>query len=87
MTKVLIVEDNVSSLNRLTALVSSFGYEPITATNEVDAFAQCGTSNVRTVIAKALINGTGGLDLCRKIRSDSYNGYVSVMLITDYNDH
>jgi putative two-component system response regulator len=87
MTKVLIVDDNVLSLNRLTALVSSFGYEPITATNESDAFELCGTSNVRTVIAKAAMNGSGGLDLCRKIRSAAYNGYVYVMLLTDYNDH
>jgi len=86
MTKVLIVDDNFDSLNNIKALVSSFGYEPITATNESEAFELCGTSNVRTVIAKAAMNGTGGLDLCRKIRNTSCNGYIYVMLVTDYND-
>jgi putative two-component system response regulator len=86
MTKVLIVDDNTSSLCDLQALVSSFGYESITATNEAKAFELCVTSNVRTVIARASMNGTGGLDLCRKIRSTSCNGYIYVMLLIESSD-
>jgi DNA-binding response OmpR family regulator len=81
-TTVLIVDDDEMVVDYLSHVVAAAGYEVVTATNAHGALAALQTDCVRIAIFDVMMPGTDGLELCRTIRSQTYSGYVYLILHT-----
>jgi putative two-component system response regulator len=86
MLKVLVVDDDLISLELLHHAVESFGYDVLRASSGEEAIEICRHENVRIIITDVEMPGMSGFELCRNIRSGSYNGYTYIVLLTSCND-
>jgi two-component system cell cycle response regulator len=79
---VLIVDDDDLVLARLQELVTAAGYEVRTAAGAIEALASLQHSPASIVISDLSMPGMNGLELCRKIRAQTWPGYIYVVLLT-----
>ncbi len=80
--KILIVEDNMVSLTLLKKTLAGQGHEIVTAEDGQKAWEIFSEGGVKLVIADWMLPGLDGLDLCRRIRKASDNGYVYFIILT-----
>ncbi len=80
--RVLVVDDDPFICEHLSALVTSAGFETQSVTTGRDALAALHARFAPIVIADRNMPDMDGLALCRTIRSDSYDGYVYILLLT-----
>ena len=80
--RVLVVDDEMSSLLTLESFLSDCGYEVATATNGREAFEMIQVGDYRLVISDWEMPDMDGLDLCRKIRERQFGSYVYFILLT-----
>jgi DNA-binding response OmpR family regulator len=81
-TTILIVDDDEMVVAYLSHIVAAAGYAVVTATSAQDALVALRRDLVRIAILDVTMPGTGGLELCRTIRSHTYAGYVYLILHT-----
>jgi DNA-binding response OmpR family regulator len=81
-TTVLIVDDDEMVVDYLSHIVAAAGYEVVTATNAQGALVALQADLVRVAILDVMMPDTDGLELCRTIRSQTYSGYVYLILHT-----
>lgn len=80
--RILVVDDNNSSLGLVSRILQNFGYEVITASDGTKAWNMLQEEPVSFVITDWMMPGMDGLELCRRIRSGKLPGYVYVILFT-----
>ena len=80
--RVLVVDDDPSSLVTLEAFLLSSGYEVTTANNGTEAFELIQAGDFRLVISDWEMPEVDGLELCRKIRERQFGAYVYFILLT-----
>ena len=83
--RVLIVDDDELMIERLKDLVTTAGFEALTATDGDSALVTLATQFAPIVILDREMPGLDGLTLCRRIRATQYPGYVYIMLITAHD--
>ena len=83
--RVLIVDDDEIMIERLRDLVTTAGFEAMTATDGESALVSLATQFSPIVILDRQMPGMDGLALCRRIRATQYPGYVYIMLVTAYD--
>ena len=79
MTRILIVEDEVSFSDPLSYLLSKEGYEVAVAENGHDALAEFDSSGADLVLLDLMLPGLSGVDVCRALRQRSN---VPVIMLT-----
>jgi DNA-binding response OmpR family regulator len=79
-TKVLLVDDDPIVLDYLRQLITTAGYEVVTADSAEAALASMRMDFAQILILDINMPGMDGLALCRQIRRQSYAGYVYVIL-------
>ncbi len=84
--KVLVVDDDPSSLMLLSRYLAKSEYEVLTASNGSEAIRLVYELGPDVVITDWRMPEMNGMDLCRAIRSNEACGFVYVVLITAYND-
>lgn len=80
--RVLVVDDDVSSLLTLEGFLTAYGYEVATATNGRDAFDLIQAGDYRLVISDWEMPELNGIDLCRMVRQRQLASYVYFILLT-----
>ena len=80
--RVLVVDDDVSSLITLEGFLTELGYQVATATNGRAAFEQIQAGDYRLVISDWEMPEFNGPELCRMIRQRPFGSYVYVILLT-----
>ena len=80
--KILIVEDDPTSLLVLKSTVTHLGHECLTANDGLDAWALLQTTPVEVVISDWIMPGLSGLELCRHVRSDPRISVTYFILLT-----
>jgi diguanylate cyclase (GGDEF)-like protein len=83
--KVLLVDDDASVLERLQIPIVGAGYEVVTVSDGASALAAMQADFMSIVILDRSMPGMDGLDLCRRIRQQTWPGYVYVMLLTAHD--
>ena len=68
MTRILIVEDEVSFSDPLSYLLSKEGYEVAVAENGHDALAEFDSGGADLVLLDLMLPGLSGVDVCRALR-------------------
>jgi len=82
VTRILIVEDQKFALETLRDLLQRAGYEVVCASNGSEALRFLEQEPIRLVISDWMMPGIDGVELCRRIRSYDFSGYVYVILLT-----
>ncbi|MDR1924097.1 MAG: response regulator [Planctomycetaceae bacterium] len=84
--QVLIVDDSKLALIALKALLTDAGYEVLVAMNGEEAIKILENNTCRMVISDWEMPVMTGLELCRKVRSGDYSGYVYFILLTSHKE-
>jgi two-component system, OmpR family, response regulator RegX3 len=79
MTRILIVEDEVSFSDPLSYLLSKEGYEVTVADNGNDALSEFDSAGADLVLLDLMLPGLSGVDVCRALRQRST---VPVIMLT-----
>lgn len=79
MTRILVVEDEVSFSDPLSYLLRKEGYEVAVAENGPDALAEFDSAGADLVLLDLMLPGLSGVDVCRALRQKSN---VPVIMLT-----
>jgi putative two-component system response regulator len=80
--RALIVDDDELSLELLRGVLTEMGYEVVCATNGKDALQRMRRESIHLIITDWEMPSMNGLELCRKIREEDYEGYVYIIMLT-----
>ena len=80
--RVLVVDDDDTSVLLATTLVGKLGHESDTARNAEDAWAKLEATDYDVLVTDVVMPGADGLELCRRVRSDDSRKYTYVILVT-----
>jgi signal transduction histidine kinase len=80
--KILIVEDDFISRNMLKKMLVEMDHEVIETENGSQAWDYIEKSPVKFVISDWMMPEMDGLELCRKIRSHGFKGYIYIIILT-----
>jgi two-component system NtrC family sensor kinase len=79
---ILIVEDDFISRNILKKMLVEMGQSVIEAENGQTGWEILKAGNIKLVISDWMMPGMNGLELCKKIRSESFKAYTYVIMLT-----
>ena len=82
--RALIVDDDALSLELLQDILHELGYEVERATNGKEAIAKLRAGDIHLVITDWEMPEMNGLELCRAIRGEDFDGYVFVIMLTSH---
>ncbi len=83
---ILIVDDNISNLQVLGALLSQKGYEIAVATDAEKALEFLENDSPDLILLDIMMPGTDGYELCQKIKSIEKLNEIPVLFLTALTD-
>jgi putative two-component system response regulator len=84
--KILVVDDKLDTLLLLRELLSSRGYEILTATEANEAEELVRSEKPDLVLLDVVMPGKSGYDLCRELKEDARTRLIPVVMITGLTD-
>src|SRR6201993_1012967 len=84
--KILVVDDKLDTLLLLRALLSSRGYDIVTATEAEEARQMVHTERPELILLDVVMPGKSGYDLCRELKEDPVTRLIPVVMITGLSD-
>ncbi len=79
--KIVFADDDSSARKLVLKLLSDLDFNVLIAENGVEAWKLLKASGARILVTDWEMPGLSGLDLCRKIRSESVDSYVYIILV------
>jgi len=80
--KVIVAEDDEVQRMYLTLLLENLGYDPVPATDGVNALKLLQQSDAQIVISDYQMPNMNGLELTKHIRAATFDHYVHIIMIT-----
>jgi putative two-component system response regulator len=84
--KILVVDDKIDTLLLLRELLSSRGYEIITATEAEEAKQLVHSERPELILLDVVMPGKSGYELCRELKEDPITRLTPVVMITGLSD-
>ncbi len=84
--KVLVIDDDIVSLEMLKGALCHYGYEVTCASDGIEGFERIRTGEFSLVISDWDMPGMTGDELCRQIRKRQWSGYIYFVLLTSHRD-
>jgi DNA-binding response OmpR family regulator len=84
--RILVVDDKLDTLLLLRELLSSRGYDIITATEAEEARQMVHTERPELILLDVVMPGKSGYDLCRELKEDPFTRLIPVVMITGLSD-
>jgi putative two-component system response regulator len=81
--KILVAEDDATTLSLLEKSMAKWGYVMQTAQNGLEALDLLGSTQIDIVVSDWLLPEINGFELCEKIRALPLSHYVYTILISD----
>jgi putative two-component system response regulator len=85
-SKILVVDDKLDTLLLLRELLSSRGYDIITATEAEEAKQLVQSERPELILLDVVMPGKSGYELCRELKDDPFTRLVPVVMITGLSD-
>lgn len=80
--KVLVADDNFIALRLLAQLLSSWGYDVLTATDGEQALAQIETGEINIALLDWMMPKLDGLEVAHRVRELQADHYVYILVLT-----
>ena len=80
--KILIVDDEMVSRKKMEKLINSLGYETLVAADGIEGWEYWKKENARMVITDWMMPDMNGIQLCEHIRSNPYQPYTYIIILT-----
>ena len=80
--KILIADDEPTSLMVLQSLVGRYGHECIVAPDGSSAWDLLSTEGIEVLLSDWMMPGVDGPELCRRVREELTDRYIYIVLIT-----
>ncbi len=84
--KILVVDDELVSREKMNKLVQSIGHETVVANDGIEGLEIWKKEALRMVITDWKMPGMDGLNLCREIRKSKGGTYTYVIMVTTKNN-
>ncbi len=84
-SKVMIVDDSAVELENLKKIVSSAGYQVLTASNGSDAYDKAKKYHPDVILMDVVMDGVDGFEACRNITQDQKTQSIPVVFVTSKN--
>jgi DNA-binding response OmpR family regulator len=84
--KILVVDDSPTYLDALAELLRQDGHDVVLAHSGEEALELLAVELVDAIILDLLMPGIGGLETCRRIRANSAQQHIPVMMLTGRDD-
>ena len=84
--KILIVDDELVSREKMVKLIQSLGHEILVATNGFEGWETWEAERPKIVITDWNMPQMDGLEFCRKIRSEENEDYTYIIIVTSKTD-
>jgi putative two-component system response regulator len=84
--KILVVDDKLDTLLLLRELLTSRGYQVVTATEAGEAQEKVHSEKPDLVLLDVVMPGKSGYELCRELKDDPFTRLVPVVMITGLSD-
>lgn len=82
--RILIVDDNPANLKLASVLLSTEGYEMVTARDAEEALARVRDRRPRLILMDIQLPGGDGLELTRRLKSDPVTCDIVIVALTAY---
>lgn len=82
MTLILVVDDEISIIEMLSAVLEEEGYEVITATNGQEGLKLLQHTLPALVLSDVMMPLLDGLELCRRMQADGRLRFIPVVLMS-----
>ena len=82
MTRILAVDDIPQNLRLLEAVLTSNGYEVVTAGTGEEALHKTLTERPDLVLLDIMLPGIDGYEVCRRLRADPKTSFLPVVMVT-----
>jgi DNA-binding response OmpR family regulator len=83
-TRVLVVDDELDTLNLLRTILEISGYAPITTLNSVDAVGLAEVEKPDVVLLDIMMPKLDGFTLCKMMRANTATKNLPIIFVTAY---
>jgi CheY-like chemotaxis protein len=83
---ILAVDDTPEHLELLAKILEGNGYEPALAAGGLEALARVAQEQPDLILLDVLMPGTGGMEVCRRLKADPATQEVPVIFLTCKSD-
>jgi DNA-binding response OmpR family regulator len=83
-TRVLVVDDELDTLNLLRTILDISGYAPITTLNSVDAVGLAEVEKPDVVLLDIMMPKLDGFTLCKMLRANDATRTLPIIFVTAY---
>lgn len=83
-TRVLVVDDEIDTLNLLRTLLDIAGYEPITTLNSVEAITLAEAEKPDVLLLDIMMPDLDGFTLCQMMRANEATQHLPIVFVTAY---
>ncbi len=85
--RILAVDDSVTFLQEIGAMLRGEGYDVVSARTGEDALEVLSVQSVDCILMDVFIPGMGGKEACRRIKESPVVGDIPLILLTSLDDH
>lgn len=83
--KILVIEDNQDFASLLDIILSKAGYQTMIVYDGLDAPRICQEWSPDLILLDIMLPELDGFEICKKIRNESLNSYVPIIMVTALN--
>jgi CheY-like chemotaxis protein len=85
MTRILVVDDEIDTLNLLRTILEISGYEPYTTLNSVDAIILAEVEHPDCILLDIMMPQLDGFTLCKMMRLHPATANLPIVFVTAYS--
>ena len=86
MSKIMIVDDDMTVTQLLTALLSMEGQESMTVNDSTQAIEIAESFKPDLIVLDLMMPGLNGFDLCRRLHQDSRFEHIPILVVSALDD-
>ena len=80
--RILVVDDNPANVDILCARLTAHGYEMVTAADGEEALAAVRTHQPDLILLDVMMPKLDGIEVCRRLRADTSQPFIPIVLVT-----
>jgi len=80
--KILVIEDDPSTLRLIKYTLQQEGYQVLTAANGLDGMRKAQSGEIDLIILDVLLPGVDGFEICHRLRADPQTSQLPILMIS-----